>query len=61
VDPDALTEAAQADGIQVRRILMTEKVRWRNTRSWATSDAPEFASKGLRSSSSTPTRRRGPR
>jgi transposase len=63
---NSLTEAAQADGIQVRRsqlrrILMAEKVRWRHTRSWATSDDPDFAPKGPRSSGSTPTRRRGPR
>jgi transposase len=63
---NSLTEAAQADGIQVRRsqlrrILMAEKVRWRHTRSWATSDDPDFAPKGPRSSSSTPTRQRVPR
>jgi len=63
---DSLTEAAQAEGIQVhrsqvRRILMAEKVRWRHTRSWAVSSDPEFASKGRRSSGSTPTRRRPPR
>jgi hypothetical protein len=63
---DTLTEAAQADGIQVqrsqvRRILMADKVRWRHTRSWATSDDSDFASKGRRSSGSTPTRQRGPR
>jgi transposase len=63
---DTLTEAAQAEGIQiqrsqVRRILIGEKVRWRHTRSWAASDDPDFAPKGRRSSSSTPTRRRAPR
>jgi transposase len=63
---NTLTEAAQANGIQVRRsqvrrILMAEKVRWRHTRSWATSDDPDFAPKGRPSSGSTPTRRRGPR
>jgi transposase len=63
---NTLTEAAQADGIrvhrsQLRRILMAEKVRWRHTRSWATSDDPDFAPKECRSSGSTPTRRRGPR
>lgn len=63
---DSLTETAQAEGIQVhrsqvRRILMTEKVRWRHTRSWAHSDDPDFAPKGRRSSSSTPTRRSRPR
>jgi transposase len=63
---DSLVAAARAEGIevarsQVRRILMAEKVRWRHTRSWATSTDPEFAKKGRRSSSSTPTRRRAPR
>jgi len=63
---NSLTEVAQVKGIevhrsQVRSILMAEKVRWRHTRSWATSDDADFASKGRRSSSSTPTRRRGPR
>jgi transposase len=58
---NTLTEAAQAEGIQVarsqlRRILMAEKVRWRHTRSWATSTDPDFAPKEPRSSSSTPTR-----
>jgi transposase len=63
---DSLVEAAQAEGIevqrsQVRRILLAEKVRWRHARSWASSDDPDFAPKGRRSSGSTPTRRRGPR
>ena len=48
---DTLTEAAQAEGIrvgrsQVRRILISERVRWRRTRSWATSTDPEFVPKG---------------
>jgi transposase len=60
---DTLTEAAQAEGIrvgrsQVRRILLAERVRWRRTRSWATSSDPEFAPKGRRSSPSTPPRPR---
>jgi transposase len=60
---DTLTEAAQAEGIrvgrsQVRRILISERVRWRRTRSWATSTDPEFVPKGRRSSPATPTRRR---
>jgi transposase len=47
---NALAEAAQAEGIavgrsQVRRILLAERVRWRRTRSWATSTDPEFAPK----------------
>jgi transposase len=63
---NSLTEAAQAEGIdvhrsQVRRILLAEKVRWRHTRSWAHSGDPDFAPKGRRSSSSTPTRRSRPR
>jgi transposase len=60
---DTLAEAAQAEGIrvgrsQVRRILLAERVRWRRTRSWATSTDPEFAPKGRRSSPATPPRRR---
>jgi transposase len=60
---DTLTEAAQAEGIrvgrsQVRRILLAERVRWRRTRSWATSSDPEFAPKGRRSSPAPPPRRR---
>ena len=56
---DALTEAAQAEGSrsarsQVRRILLAEGMRWRRTRSWATSTDPEFAPKERRSSPSTP-------
>ena len=58
---DTLTEAAQAEGIrvgrsQVRRILISERVRWRPTRSWATSTDPDFAPKGRRSSPTTPPR-----
>jgi transposase len=63
---DTLVEAAQAEGIevhrsQVRRICLAEKVRWRHTRSWASSEDPDFAPKGRRSSSSTPARRKGRR
>src|SRR5690348_16962913 len=63
---DTLTQAARASGIavqrsQVRRILLAEKVRWRQTRSWATSTDPEFAPKGPRSWGSTPPHRRTPR
>ena len=46
---------------QVRRILLAEGVRWRNTRPWAESADPEFVPKGPRSSGSTPTRRPTPR
>jgi len=56
---DTLAQAAQAEGIQigrsqVRRILLSERVRWRRTRSWATSTDPDFAPKGRRSSPTTP-------
>jgi transposase len=60
---DALTDAARAEGIQVarsqvRRILLSEGMRWRRTRSWTRSPDPEFAPKERRSSPSTPRRRR---
>ena len=60
---DALAEHAQAEGIQVgrsqvRRILISERVRWRRTRSWTTSTDPDFAPKGPRSSPAPPLRRR---
>jgi transposase len=60
---DALAQAAQAEGIrvgrsQVRRILGSERVRWRPTRSWATSSDPDFVPKERRSSPSTPPRPR---
>jgi transposase len=63
---DTLSQAARDTGIQVgrsqvRRILLAEKVRWRRTRSWATSTDPEFAPKGPASWSSTQPRRRAPR
>jgi transposase len=59
---DALAQAVQAEGIrvgrsQVRRILLAERVRWRRTRSWATSTDPEFVPKGRRSSPATPPHR----
>jgi transposase len=63
---DTLAQAARDAGIQigrsqVRRILLAEKVRWRRTRSWATSTDPESALKGPASWSSTPPRRPTPR
>jgi transposase len=63
---DRLVAAAGERGIvirrsQLRRILLKEKVRWRWTRSWATSTDPDFAPKGPGSSASTRTRRRTPR
>ncbi len=62
---DALAEAARELGIevsrsQVRRILLQEGVRWRNTRPWAESPDPEFVPKGRGSWGFTPTRRRTP-
>jgi transposase len=63
---DTLAQTARDAGIavgrsQVRRILLAEKVRWRRTRSWATSTDPDFAPKGPASWSSTPPRRPAPR
>jgi transposase len=63
---DTLARAARDAGIrvgrsQVRRILLAEKVRWRRTRSWATSTDPESALKGPASLSSIPPRRSAPR
>jgi transposase len=63
---DTLAQVARDAGIQVgrsqvRRILLAEKVRWRRTRSWASSTDPQFAPKGPRSWSSMPPRRRAPR
>lgn len=58
---DALTEQAQQRGIaiqrsQVRRILLTEGVRWRSVRSWAdVSNDPDFAKKEPLWSRFTPT------
>jgi transposase len=50
---DSLAQVARTEGIQVgrsqvRRILLAEGVRWRRTRSWATSTDPDFAPKGPR-------------
>jgi len=55
---DALAHAAQEVGIQVkrsqvRRILRREKVRWRQTHSWATPRDKDFVPKGRRSSATT--------
>ncbi len=64
---DALAEVAQQMGIEVgrsqevRRILLDEGVRWRNTRPWAESVDPEFVLKGPGSSNSTRTHRPAPR
>src|SRR5215469_11642006 len=48
---DALVQAAQEVGIQVkrsqiRRICLREGVRWRRTHSWGTSDDKDFVPKG---------------
>jgi transposase len=50
---DTLAQAARDAGIamsrsQVRRILLAEKVRWRRTRSWATSTDPSSPPKDPR-------------
>ena len=61
---DALVDAAAARGVtvgrsQVRRIFRAEGKRWRRTRSWAESKAPDFGPKGHGSSPSTPPHRAG--
>ncbi|MEV0184629.1 helix-turn-helix domain-containing protein [Streptomyces sp. NPDC050625] len=58
---DSLAAAARAEGIevgrsQVRRVLLTEGVRRRRTRSWTRSKDPDFAPKGRGSSVSIPIR-----
>ncbi len=60
---NALARAAKEAGIQVkrsqiRRILLREGVRWRQTHSWGTPRDKDFVPKGLRSSSTTPSHRR---
>jgi transposase len=62
---DTLAQAAQAEGIQigrsqVRRILISERVRWRPTRSWATSTDPDFAPKDSHALSGAATDENGP-
>ena len=59
--PELAAEGIQVGRSQVRRILISERVRWRRTRSWATSTDPDFAPKERRSSPSTPARPRQPR
>jgi hypothetical protein len=56
---DALVSAAHQQGItiqrsQLRRILLKERVRWRQVRSWIVSKDPNFVPKGRRSSKPTP-------
>jgi transposase len=63
---DTLTAAARERGIQVarsqvRRIFGQERVRWRRTRLWATSNAPDFVPQGPGSSRSPPRRPRARR
>jgi transposase len=63
---DALTRAAHDKGIriersQIRRILLTEGVRWRTTHSWGDSSDPDFVPKGPRSSRSPSARPRARR
>jgi transposase len=58
---DALAAVARQRGIevgrsQVRRILLSEGVRWRRTRSWTRSKDPDFEGKGRGSSACTPAR-----
>src|SRR6266705_3993922 len=60
---NALAQAAQAAGIQVkrsqiRRIYVREGVRWRHTHSWGTSDDRDFVPKERWSSPTTPSRQR---
>lgn len=57
---NALADAAQEAGIQikrsqVRRICVREGVRWRRTHSWGESDDKDFVPKGERSSATTST------
>ncbi len=63
---NALAQAAKEAGIpvkrsQIRRILLRERVRWRQTHSWGTPRDKDFVPKGLRSSPTTPSRRRARR
>jgi len=56
---NALVRAAQEAGVpvkrsQVRRILLRERVRWRNTHSWSEPRDKDFVPKEQRSSSITP-------
>jgi len=56
---NALARAAQEAGIpikrsQVRRILLRERVRWRNTHSWSEPRDKDFVPKEPRSSPTTP-------
>ena len=63
---NALARAAQEAGIavkrsQVRRILLRERVRWRNTHSWSEPRDKDFVPKEPRSSPTTPRPQKGRR
>jgi transposase len=63
---NALAQAAKDLGIgvkrsQIRRILLREGVRWRETHSWGTPGDKDFGPKERRSSATTPSRPRGRR
>jgi transposase len=63
---NALARAAKEAGIrvkrsQIRRILLREGVRWRNTHSWGTPRDKDFVPKGRRSSPTTASHRKGRR
>jgi len=63
---DALAQAAKEAGIrvkrsQIRRILLKEGVRWRQTHSWGTPRDKDFVPKEPRSSATTPSRPKGRR
>jgi transposase len=63
---DALVLAAKEAGIrvkrsQMRRILLREGVRWRQTHSWGTPRDKDFVSKERRSSPTTPSHPKGRR
>jgi transposase len=63
---NALARAAKEAGIvvkrsQIRRILLREGVRWRQTHSWATPRDKDFAPKGPRSSPTPPSQPPGRR
>jgi len=63
---NALVKAAKEAGIfvkrsQIRRILLHEGVRWRNTHSWNTPRDKDFVPKGPRSSPTIPSHLRGRR
>jgi len=63
---NALARVAKEAGIsvkrsQIRRILLREGVRWRNTHSWGTPRDKDFVPKEPRSSPTTPSHPRGRR